>query len=433
MTYGTLCSGIEAPTLAWDGLGWHPQWFTEIDPFASAVLAHHYPGIPNHGDINDVTLPPVGLICGGTPCQDFSIAGNREGMAGERSGLALRFLEIVDELQPSWIVWENVPGCLSTNGGKDFGAFLGGMGECGYGFAYRVLNAQYYGVPQRRRRVFVVGYLGDWRPAAAVLFEQHSLQRHSAPSRGEGERPATGPGEGVETEKTDVVYENHPADSRIKEVEVCPSINRKFRNQSDVPLVQRAHGRRKYTESTEAGPDRASYQKQGDTDLVATYWDGGQTSDCIDASQVKKQQAMPEKRRFPAVLEPVPIDMQNVTRDPDKKDHMNRQGVGIGESGDPSPTLTSTVHAVASLEPLRRICLGQQFSVRRLTPIECERLMGMPDNYTKIPYRGKTASQCPDSPRYASIGNSIAVPVLGWIGKRIAGVQKMLDTRVKKA
>ncbi|MEK9739413.1 MAG: DNA (cytosine-5-)-methyltransferase, partial [Euryarchaeota archaeon] len=193
MRYGSVCSGVEAATLAWHHMGWKPSFFSEIEAFPCAVLQHHYPDVPLHGDfttIGESEYEPIDLLVGGTPCQSFSIAGLRKGMADDRGNLALEFLKLAQRTRPKWVVWENVPGVLSSNGGRDFGSFLGGLGEIGYGFAYRVLNAQFFGVPQRRRRVFVVGYLGDWRPSTAVLFERHSLSGHSEPSREEGEEIA---------------------------------------------------------------------------------------------------------------------------------------------------------------------------------------------------------------------------------------------------
>ncbi len=184
--FGSVCSGIEAASVAWNPLGWEAAFFSEIEPFPSAVLAHHYPTVPNYGDMNAFASWPearLDLLVGGTPCQSFSVAGLRGGMADPRGNLALVYLALADRYRPRWIVWENVPGVLSSSGGRDFGAFLGGLGELGYGWAYRVLDAQFFGVPQRRRRVFVVGHLGDWRRAAAVLFEPASLRRDSPPSR----------------------------------------------------------------------------------------------------------------------------------------------------------------------------------------------------------------------------------------------------------
>ncbi|NBX70048.1 MAG: DNA cytosine methyltransferase, partial [Proteobacteria bacterium] len=187
MKYGSVCSGIEAASVAWHNLGWEPQWFSEIEQFPSDVLKHRFPTVPNLGDMTTINQNPIAderpidLLVGGTPCQSFSVAGLRKGLADPRGNLMLTFLSIADKLRPKWIVWENVPGVLSSNGGKDFGTFLGALGELGYGFAFRTLNAEYFGVAQRRRRVFVVGYLGDWRVAAAVLFERESLQGNTKP------------------------------------------------------------------------------------------------------------------------------------------------------------------------------------------------------------------------------------------------------------
>jgi DNA (cytosine-5)-methyltransferase 1 len=200
MKYLSVCSGIEAATVAWHPLGWTPVAFAEIEKFPSAVLAHHYPHVPNLGDMTKFKDWPdadVDVLVGGTPCQSFSVAGLRKGMADPRGNLALTYLAIADRYRPEWVLWENVPGVLSSSGGRDFGAFLGGLAELGYGFAYRVLDAQYVrvdgfgrAVPQRRRRVFVVGHLGDWRRAAAVLFERESLSWDSPPRRQAGERVA---------------------------------------------------------------------------------------------------------------------------------------------------------------------------------------------------------------------------------------------------
>jgi DNA-cytosine methyltransferase len=191
--YLSVCSGIEAATVAWHHMGWQPVAFSDIEAFPSAVLAHHYPHVPNLGDMTkfeEWNLEPVDLLVGGTPCQSFSVAGLRKGLADPRGNLMLTFLAIAQRQRPRWIVWENVPGVLSSSGGRDFGTFLGALGELGYGFAYRVLDAQWFGVAQRRRRVFVVGCLGDWQRPAQVLFESESVSRHPAPSREAGQEVA---------------------------------------------------------------------------------------------------------------------------------------------------------------------------------------------------------------------------------------------------
>lgn len=185
-TFMSVCSGIEAASVAWTPLGWSALSVAEVDKFPSAVLAHHYPQVPNYGDITQFATWPDAtpdVLVGGTPCQSFSVAGLRAGLADPRGNLALTYLAIVDRYRPRWVVWENVPGVLSADGGCAFGAFLGGLAELGYGFAYRVLDAQYFGLAQRRKRVFVVGHLGDWRRAAAVLFERESLSGHPPPRR----------------------------------------------------------------------------------------------------------------------------------------------------------------------------------------------------------------------------------------------------------
>ena len=188
LTYASVCDGIGAVHVAWQPLGWRCAWISEIEPFANAVVEHHW-GFENIGDMTLLTeerlngRTNINLLVGGTPCQSFSVAGLRRGLADPRGNLALVFLRLVDLLRPRWVVWENVPGVLSSGRGRDFGCFLGAMGQLGYGFAWRVLDAQFFGVPQRRRRVFVVGHFGDWRPAVAVLLEPEGLCRNPSPRR----------------------------------------------------------------------------------------------------------------------------------------------------------------------------------------------------------------------------------------------------------
>jgi site-specific DNA-cytosine methylase len=198
--YLSVCSGIEAASVAWEPLGWEPAAFAEVEKFPSAVLAHHWPQVPNLGDMTrheSWNLGAIDLLVGGTPCQSFSVAGLRKGLHDPRGGLMLTFLEIAQRQRPRWIVWENVPGVLSSHGGRDFGAFLGALGDLGYGWAYRVLDAQWFGVAQRRRRVFVVGCLGDGAAAATVLFESESVCRNPAPSREKGQGVAADAAGGV--------------------------------------------------------------------------------------------------------------------------------------------------------------------------------------------------------------------------------------------
>jgi len=197
LRYGSVCSGIEAASVAWEPLGWTPAWFCEIDPFASALLAHRFPGVPNHGDFTQLLDPahavhadPIDVLVGGTPCQDFSVAGLRAGVEGDRGSLTLDFCRLVGVLRPRWVVWENVPGVLSSDGGRALGAFLGALAELGYGFAYRVLDAQYFGLAQRRKRVFVVGCAGaESSRAGAVLLEPEGV-RGDPPARRKARKEA---------------------------------------------------------------------------------------------------------------------------------------------------------------------------------------------------------------------------------------------------
>jgi DNA (cytosine-5)-methyltransferase 1 len=196
MNYLSVCSGIEAASVAWHDFGWNPVGFSEIEKFPSEVLKHHYPDVPNLGDMTkfkewELGADRLDLLVGGTPCQAFSVAGLRKGLDDPRGNLSLTYVAILNKFRPKWCVWENVPGVLSSNGGKDFGSFLSALVELGYGWSYRVLDAQYFGVAQRRRRVFVIGHFGDWKPAAEVLFESESLQRHLKPSRKKGKEITT--------------------------------------------------------------------------------------------------------------------------------------------------------------------------------------------------------------------------------------------------
>ena len=183
LRYLSVCSGMEAASVAWHDLGWTPVGFCEIEPFPSAILKHRFPHVPNYGDLtkfNEWPIEPgtVDVLVGGTPCQAFSVAGLRKGLADPRGNLALTFLALADKIKPKFILWENVPGVLTSSGGRDFYSFLSALGELGYGFAWRVLDAQHFGVPQRRRRVFLVGHLGAWEPAAEILSLAEGLRGH---------------------------------------------------------------------------------------------------------------------------------------------------------------------------------------------------------------------------------------------------------------
>ena len=196
--YLSVCSGMEAASVAWHPLGWKPIGFSEIEPFPCAILKHRFPDVPNYGDLTKyaewpLSVGDVDLICGGTPCQAFSVAGLRQGLADPRGNLALVFLGLVDRLRPKYVLWENVPGVLSSNGGEDFAAFVGALAELGYGFAWRCVDAQFFGVPQRRKRLYLLAVegAGNWRAAAEILFEPEGLRGDFASGEKKGEVPSS--------------------------------------------------------------------------------------------------------------------------------------------------------------------------------------------------------------------------------------------------
>lgn len=342
MIYGSVCSGIEAATAAWHSLGWKPSFFSEIDTFPREVLKHHYPLVPLHGDFTTIKkddYEPVELLVGGTPCQSFSVAGLRAGLADPRGNLMLEFGALADRLQPRWLLWENVPGVLSSNSGRDFGSFLAMLGELGYGFAYRVLDAQYFGVPQRRRRVFVVGCFGDWRSAATVLFERESLSGNPPPSREKRQEV---------TEIAGTLTSNGGGINR-------PEGNA---NELDFCVV---------SETAKCLTTKSNLRNNGsDEDFV------------------------------------IALAGNTIGRKPDNG--------GKGYLGQVEQAFTVSTGQDQQL--------FHHMQVRRLMPIECERLQGFPDNFTNIP-------NASDSSRYKALGNSMAVPVMKWIGERIEMVDKL--------
>lgn len=344
MRYGSVCSGIEAATVAWHPLGWEPAFFSEIEPFPSAVLAHHYPEVKNYGDFTKLiepahpvhSEPPIDLLVGGTPCQAFSVAGLRQGLADPRGGLTLEFLRLAQSLRPRWVVWENVPGVLSQDGGRAFGAFLGGLEDLGYGWAYRVVDAQYTrvdgypgAVPQRRRRVFVVGCAGgDFSRAASVLLEPEGV-RGNPPTR--------------------------RASRQVVAADAAPG---------------------------------------------STFWNGSDVAETL--TRTSDDQRLPDKNRMQMVVQPVAFDTYNHA------------------TSDVSQTIKSPAGGVN--ESIGTVM--QAMAVRRLTPVECERLQGFPDDYTRIQWKKKPAEECPDGGRYKALGNSMAVNCMRWIGRRIELVEQ---------
>jgi DNA (cytosine-5)-methyltransferase 1 len=388
MNYLSVCSGIEAATVAWHHMGWKPIGFSEIEKFPSQVLAHHYPDVTNFGDMTKYKEwqidGTVGLLVGGTPCQSFSVAGLRKGLEDPRGNLALTYCGILDHFRPKWFVWENVPGVLSSNGGRDFGSFLGALVELGYGFSYRVLDAQYFGVAQRRRRVFVVGHLGDWRPTAKVLFEFNCLRRDTAKGRKKGQ----------ETSRNFI-----------------PSIANTI--QTTCNDYSRADGFNMIAYSYDDHREGLRIHKESTSTLCAAAGTGGGNvplTMAIQGNLIGRDVGGPNG---------VGVSDRNTMYTLTKTDihavAFAQNQLGEVREANIFNTLNTNSNASGRNTPLLR----QNMAVRRLTEVECERLQGFPDNYTNI------KENCPSGARYKALGNSMAVPVMRWIGERINNYERL--------
>jgi DNA (cytosine-5)-methyltransferase 1 len=521
MRYGSVCSGIEAATLAWHHLGWTPAFFSEIEQFPRAVLKHHYPDVPLHGDFRTIEADQYGaidLLVGGTPCQDFSVAGLRKGLDGDRGALTIEFLHLAGRLRPKWLVWENVPGVLSADEGRAFGIFLGLLGELGYGFAYRVLDAQHFGVPQRRRRVFVVGYLGDWRRAAAVLFEPESLSGDPAPRRKKGKvTPSiSASGAGVSRVKGAARSDDLEWIEAVADADADAALGARRRHDLDwetyVAHALRAEGADASEDGTGrgtplvvnenvagslmasgAGMERpAGMASETDFLAVAPTLQGHADKQWIDSPMVAAPlTGDPYADRASEETNLIPFDLAQVTSvsnysNPQPGDPCHPLTTAANQSmiafsckddgGDAQEGIAPTLRAINNDEgnanggssmaiayqchgsnvgemgvlrsgngnetggvPFVSSALTESYgrqpdgahepalhtmgaAVRRLMPIECEGLQGTPPNYTLVPYRGKPAA---DAPRYRALGNSMAVPVMRWIGERIVLVESL--------
>ena len=572
MRFLSVCSGMEAASVAWEPLGWKAVGFSEIEPFPCAILKHRFPNTPNYGSLTEYQQWPLGpdsidLLVGGTPCQSFSVAGLRKGLADPRGNLALTFLGLADKLRPRWIVWENVPGVLSSGGGRDFGSFLGALEQLGYGWAYRVLDAQHFGVPQRRRRVFVVASLGGRDVAASVLLKPESLCWHPAKGRKKGQATAPDAGSGVEAGNGcwwDGGQVSQTLDAVLQKGQTMPEKNRFPAVLQPLTYDMKQHHNPQPSDNVQLTTKNCAFIR-GDTPLIqpipfrkskrACSTTDNETWVEADASNTLNNFDLGDTRTTHAVVEPIPIQDG---RDMDKK----QNGMGVANEGDPAYTIDTTGAQAIAIQgtiigrgenagpqgvgateggpmftltktdiygvchqkvyenhaqdsritgPLEiaptvaakfgtgggnvplvnqeqiyensrrdaiRIYEGtsptlQSFmgtggcnvpmvntasvtqadvagpldahyykgpgsrqggereyvahppamAVRRLTPTECERLQGFPDNWSRIPWKGKPEDQCPDGPRYKACGNSMAVPVMRWIGEQIARVE----------
>ncbi|MBJ9034681.1 phage N-6-adenine-methyltransferase [Citrobacter freundii] len=440
MKYGSVCSGIEAASKAWEPLGWKPAWFSEIEPFPSAVLANHWPEVTNLGDMTKIAdavrageVEATDVLVGGTPCQAFSIAGLREGLSDDRGQLTLSYVELANAIDAkrrergeteAIIVWENVPGVLSSKDNA-FGCFLAGLaGEsselqpaggkwthagCVSGpervIAWRVLDAQFFGVAQRRRRVFVVASARKGFDPAAVLFELDSVRRDSAPSRESQPEVARNAGE---RSKVGSHWDNpanpHPTLNQSNNIGGIGASNQELFSQRGSGIISMAHGQAGAEIKTDNSAPTLTCNHEAP--IMAYGFKGGQGAKAGGIGFAEEQAPTLTSASSGTNLAPT-ICIQHASIG--RHDAAGPQGKGYQED------VAFTQDSRSSADVVQ---YGMQ--VRRLTPIECERLQGFPDNHTLIGWRGKDADECPDGPRYKAIGNSMAVPVMRWIGERIA-------------
>jgi DNA (cytosine-5)-methyltransferase 1 len=445
--------------VAWHSLGWEPAFFSEIEPFPSAVLAHHYQNTPNVGDMNlfyerakhDAgyveSLGHIDLVCAGTPCQSFSLAGLRKGLDDPRGNLALVYLGIVERIKPTWVVWENVPGVLSLwsavgeadeNGEweetNDFTTFLAALGELGYGYAWRILDAQHFGVPQRRRRVFVVGYLGDWRRAAAVLFERESVSRYPSPGKRSGKAVAALTANGVGTcgaDDTQCQSGHIMIATGQSNAEISEDASSTLNCNHEAPII--FDSKQSVTQRSVPGP--LSNTLDTDAGSLAVMVDF-QNNAIDDVSQtLQSQNKSYSLNSLPSVMclqsgdgiAPT-LTAPNTTKSvvDGKRQDGSRQDKQPIVFQDKASTLTAGYSKNWNDGMSESMLVSSKSNLRRITPVEAERLQGFLDNYTLIPFKKKKAA---DGPRYKAIGNSMAVPVMKWLGERIQLVQDLIDNK----
>lgn len=487
MRYLSVCSGIEAASVAWHDLGWTPVGFSEIEPFPCEVLKQRYPHVKNYGDLTnyeqwDIEPGTVDVLCGGPPCQAFSVAGLREGMADPRGNLSLIYFGLVKRLKPKWIVYENVPGLLSARSGSDFSALLSALAECGYGFAWRMLDAQHFALAQRRQRIFIVGCrTGDWRHPAAVLFDGPSSYRHFKKGEDEGEKVTSPVGTGA----------GSPSRINCQPDGISGTVSNKWHKGSGGPagdehynLIVRGvsnshwdgsdvHPTLNQSNSGNGSPGYSNQElfAQGGSGLVPALPIAFKVRCGGEYTGAKGGDIKPTERGGTGMLHyedktfTVAATQDQFVATPSQLLYENHPNDSrVSGPHDVAPTITTrfgtgggnvpfvqNVSAVAfqpgnlvrraGSDPstevfptLSKDSGGQNphvavpMAVRRLLPEECEALQGFPKNHTRISWRGKPPEQCPDGPRYKAIGNSMATNVMKWIGRRIQMVDDLVAT-----
>lgn len=429
--YVSVFSGVEAATLAWEPLGWEPVAFSEIEPFPCAVLAERWPNVPNLGDITKIDWKDkldgaIDLVVGGSPCQSFSVAGKREGLKGA-SGLMFEYIRCVQELRPRWFLWENVPGALTSEDRGAFRQLLSEMDELGYSLAWRVLDAQFFGVAQRRRRLFLVGHLGAESPAE-VLIEPDCLSGNPQSSREKRKELASRVGRSAAC--AGFKYIAAPRANIIGYAEEqANTLTADWHAPAVLPLPNTALSQygTEIAGCLTARGDSSPCSDRGQNIVCMTGTQAhchisGEIAGCLTAHMGKDDAPVVVRvvgdGTLSGALAANPGMKQTtfVCTDGERHAHVAicRNACQAPKCGGDGAMVASEIEGKpAGVSPML---------VRRLTPLECERLQGFPDGHTLIAWKGKPAEECPDGPRYKAIGNSMAVPVMRWIGRRIAAV-----------
>jgi len=459
LTFGSLFAGIGGFDSGFEAAGMRCLWQVEIDDACNRVLERHWPGVRRYRDVKEVgghNLERVDLICGGFPCQDLSVAGRRAGLAGERSGLFFEFMRIIDELSPAWVVIENVPGLLSSAGGGDMATVLWTLAKLGYGYAYRVLDAQYFGVAQRRRRVFVVGHLGKpWSAPAKVLFEPESCDWDSPPSRekkslsasllasGAGtSRPAGigseadflvtqaltggfgkgGPDDNLaqggflvpETAKA-VNTSTERMDGTVKTFVIQDAAMPRDKKQNGIGITAGGpcytldgHGAHAVAHTLRAeGCDASEDGTDRGTPIVAQY-ETMRINCACGATFITNDLA--EKCPKCGLIQSGEVTYLNGNKAIAFTERTRKNGRNFEFQEDIAYALTNPGSGGRTHS---RQLITPEMTVRRLTPLECERLQGFEDGWTA----GES-----DAARYKMLGNAVCRKVSKWLGKRIVEV-----------
>ena len=518
MKYLSICSGIESAGLGWHPLGFECVGLTEIDDFRSAVLQYHFPNVKNYGDFtklkpSDISDRPI-CIVGGTPCATFSIAGLRKGLAEDRGNLALEFIKCVDRFSPKWVVWENVPGVLSSNEGKDLGTFLGALADIGYGFAYRVLDTQYIrtqrfprALPQRRRRIFVVGCLGDWKSAAKVLFDTKTLSGYPPPRREKAKGTAKKTTHRL-TRSDSYVEDDIAGTIAARDYKSATDL---VEDKKDLTIIHGNHSRvngdgfkkdgATYTLTASEIPSVLCFEQRSKDGGAPRIHDkghaptlnamtGGNRQPCVMVEMKQKTsddnglihcgdeiKEVTVRKHDVRVAELVKLlrdakNEKNITNkeisnkldvpitqvehwfrtdksfsippadiwedvkkilgititdfDAEVCEFITKEGVfemskRVYDTAGTHPTLVAG-NDLPNLIGMDKV--ERQPVLRRLTPLECERLQGLPDNWTQVPYRGKPKEEAPVARRYEACGRAMSVNVMEWLGTRLMKVEK---------